>query len=288
MWTYKPVTTPEELYHYGILGQKWGVRRYQNEDGTLTPSGKIRYGNNNEFSNRPKSREKNVTGSGKTIYKHGSALKNTYATRKQEQTKNTSSYPVGSGGGSASDKEEDYGYHGFWYDGNWELHEEYPGAYEDFKNGKEHPEKWASNQKTEPDYAPKDFRIDARSRKKRYDTNDTQHAEQPVKKKGKEIYKHGEGLKYLEETKKQRAKLDQAYKEAQKQSVSELNASSGIIQSVQNTLFSIKDAAIGSFNSISSLVSNIKDSIFGEEMTVTVWDATGQPETTVLSSKHKK
>lgn len=33
-----------ELYHHGILGQKWGVRRYQNEDGSLTPAGKKRYG----------------------------------------------------------------------------------------------------------------------------------------------------------------------------------------------------------------------------------------------------
>ena len=31
------------LAHYGILGQKWGVRRFQNEDGTLTASGKERY-----------------------------------------------------------------------------------------------------------------------------------------------------------------------------------------------------------------------------------------------------
>lgn len=33
-----------ELYHHGIKGQKWGVRRYQNEDGSLKPAGKKRYG----------------------------------------------------------------------------------------------------------------------------------------------------------------------------------------------------------------------------------------------------
>lgn len=32
-----------ELKHWGILGQKWGIRRFQNEDGTLTPAGKERY-----------------------------------------------------------------------------------------------------------------------------------------------------------------------------------------------------------------------------------------------------
>ncbi|HHX36456.1 MAG TPA: hypothetical protein GX717_00570 [Clostridiaceae bacterium] len=34
-----------ELTHYGVLGMKWGVRRYQNKDGTLTAAGKRRYQN---------------------------------------------------------------------------------------------------------------------------------------------------------------------------------------------------------------------------------------------------
>lgn len=33
----------DELKHWGILGMHWGVRRYQNEDGTLTPEGRERY-----------------------------------------------------------------------------------------------------------------------------------------------------------------------------------------------------------------------------------------------------
>lgn len=41
----------QELCHHGILGQKWGVRRYQNADGSLTDEGKKRYGKTNLTEN---------------------------------------------------------------------------------------------------------------------------------------------------------------------------------------------------------------------------------------------
>ena len=42
----------EELYHWGIKGMKWGIRRYQNEDGSLTAEGKKRYLNSDGTLNK--------------------------------------------------------------------------------------------------------------------------------------------------------------------------------------------------------------------------------------------
>ena len=36
--------------HHGIKGQKWGVRRFQNDDGTLTSLGKLRYGDSKDYT----------------------------------------------------------------------------------------------------------------------------------------------------------------------------------------------------------------------------------------------
>lgn len=48
----------EYLSHHGILGQKWGVRRYQNSDGTLTSAGKKRLSNKKEPSKAQVYKEK--------------------------------------------------------------------------------------------------------------------------------------------------------------------------------------------------------------------------------------
>lgn len=44
-----------ELYHHGIKGQKWGVRRFQNQNGTLTPAGKKRYADDSGGTDKSKS-----------------------------------------------------------------------------------------------------------------------------------------------------------------------------------------------------------------------------------------
>ena len=54
-WT---CTRQGELYHHGIKGQKWGVRRFQNKDGSLTPAGKRRYDEPNDGRKTSESKSK--------------------------------------------------------------------------------------------------------------------------------------------------------------------------------------------------------------------------------------
>lgn len=57
-----------ELYHHGIKGQKWGVRRYQNEDGSLTAEGVARYGENGSATGKERARFLNKLDSQRARY----------------------------------------------------------------------------------------------------------------------------------------------------------------------------------------------------------------------------
>lgn len=47
--------TTNELQHHGILGMKWGIRRYQNEDGSYTKAGRKRYGLDLDLNDKSRS-----------------------------------------------------------------------------------------------------------------------------------------------------------------------------------------------------------------------------------------
>ena len=58
MWKYR---SSNHIAHYGIKGQKWGIRRYQNRDGSLTTAGIRRYGVENSRTLESGTRIQNIS-----------------------------------------------------------------------------------------------------------------------------------------------------------------------------------------------------------------------------------
>lgn len=60
-WSINMLVSSGELQHHGIKGQKWGVRRFQNKDGSLTPAGKERYTDDSDNNKKQIQNEKQDT-----------------------------------------------------------------------------------------------------------------------------------------------------------------------------------------------------------------------------------
>lgn len=60
-WSMDMLVSSDELRHYGIKGQRWGVRRFQEEDGSLTPAGKERYADDLDSNKKQIQNEKQDT-----------------------------------------------------------------------------------------------------------------------------------------------------------------------------------------------------------------------------------
>lgn len=91
---YYVLTSDGELYHYGIKGMKWGVRRYQNYDGSYTRAGLKRFNDSLDKYEKADKRYKDAKKSYKSAKKSGSSttgmktdMTNAKLARKQAKSK---------------------------------------------------------------------------------------------------------------------------------------------------------------------------------------------------------
>ena len=89
------------LAHHGVKGQKWGVRRYQNKDGSLTSKGKQRYSDEerkkngqelNEAISRSRSHSDTGRPSAKEVWKTSETMKKFYEITKNDYKKRNDIY----------------------------------------------------------------------------------------------------------------------------------------------------------------------------------------------------
>ena len=76
-----------ELYHHGIKGQKWGVRRWQNADGTYNEAGKKRYFDSNKHDRAANRIQKEINSFKGHEKEYSEAIRGLKYTRDQERAK---------------------------------------------------------------------------------------------------------------------------------------------------------------------------------------------------------
>jgi len=89
------ITPVNQLYHYGIKGQKWYVRRFQKADGSLTSEGKKRYADSDDYIESRARKERATRGLSNDELRRLNErlqLENTYRSLSQEKLRKSESF----------------------------------------------------------------------------------------------------------------------------------------------------------------------------------------------------